>query len=489
MKEMAYRYTIGKLILLLISLLLLSACANQEPTHPLTLDEFVQQMNTLQPGLLHKYRVPGVAVALVHNAEVVWTQGYGLANEDVGTPVTAQTVFQVASISKSISAWGVMRLVEDGKIELDAPAEQYLASWRIPPSEFDARGVSVRRLLSHTAGIAAWNFPGTLIDETPPPLIKLLTGAESNDPVHLNRRPGERGNYTNAGYLILQLLVEEVTGQSFADYIRDAVLDPLGMQHSTYRWLPELQTTLASGYQISGKPTELRSYPEAAGGLYATAADIATWLAAGMAGPNGEPAGRNVLQPQTVALMVTPVPVSQNNDNGLGYVVESLPSGMRLVLHSGDVLGWRGQYNALPDQGDGIVVLTNSNAGGRYVIADTVCSWIRWAAGEVPNVCRIYQAIYLAIPLIAGIGGLVVLVSFWRLSTQMRSNRRKLVWPPKSDRQHRDLLFSFIALAVWWLWVVPRVGLLLPPTFIWISLAFTLWCVASAARGLAPITT
>ncbi|MEJ2710866.1 MAG: hypothetical protein P8074_24870, partial [Anaerolineales bacterium] len=70
---MTYRFTIGKLILLLISLLLLSACANQEPTQPLTLDEFVQQMNTLQPGLLHKYRVPGVAVALVHNVEVVWT--------------------------------------------------------------------------------------------------------------------------------------------------------------------------------------------------------------------------------------------------------------------------------------------------------------------------------------------------------------------------------------------------------------------------------
>lgn len=486
---MMCRHTIKSLILILIPILLLSSCGNQEAALSYSLDDFIEQLDTMLPELVQKYRVPGVAVALVHNADVVWTQGYGLANEDAGTPVTAETVFQVASISKSISAWGVMQLVENGKIDLDAPVEQYLASWRIPPSEFDTRGVTVRRLLSHSAGIASWNFPGTPIEETPPTLVELLSGTDTNDAVHLNRQPGERGIYTNAGYLILQLLVEEVTGQSFADYIRGAVLDPLGMQHSAYRWLPELQPTLAIGYQISGKPTELRSYPEAAGGLYTTAADLATWLAAGMSGPQGESAGRNVLQPQTVVLMVTPVPVSQSNNNGLGYVIENLPSGMRMVLHSGEVLGWRGQYNALPDQGDGIVVLTNSDAGGRYVIADTVCSWIGWAAGEVPNVCRTYQAIYLAIPMIAGIVGLAALVSIWRLSSQMRFNQRKLVWPPKADRQRRDILFPAVALAVWWLWVVPRVGLLLPPTFLWISLAFTLWCVASAARGLAPITT
>jgi hypothetical protein len=201
-----------------------------------------------------------------------------------------------------------------------------------------------------------------------------------------------------------------------------------------------------------------------------------------MPGPNDEPVGRNVLQPQTVAMMY--MSVLATDGNGLGYVMETLPDGTRMALHSGDILGWRGQYTALPDDGKGIVVLTNSNAGGRYVVASTTCRWIKWAAGDVPNACRIYRAVDVAILAIAGIIGFGVAVVLWRLVTQMRVNRIRLEWPPKTGQQRRDIVLALVAIAIWWAVVAPRLGILLPPVFNWISLAITLWFLVKAAKGL-----
>lgn len=477
---MARRYVIGILLLIFLAVSFLSACSRQQAAQPDTLEAFTAQLDALLPDLLRRYHAPGAAVALVQDGRVAWAQGYGLADETTRAPMTTATMFQVASLSKSVTAWGVMRLVEEGRIDLDAPVGRYLKSWTLPPSKYDPNGVTVRRLLSHTAGIAAWDYAGAPIEATSPTPAELL----SAEPVRLVRQAGERELYTNGGYTLLELLVEDVTGESFAAYMQREILNPLGMHDSTFRWDPALRATLATGYQVSGRPTEHRSYPAAAGGLYATVGDMATWLAAGMSGPRGEPVGRGVLQPQTVALMYAPVLATPGGGNGLGYVSETLPNGARMVLHSGDILGWRGQYTALPDLGAGIVVLTNSNAAGRYVVADATCRWIAWAAGVTPRACQTYQVVYVVIPVIAGIGGLIVLASVWRLAAQIRSGRRTLVWPPKTDDQRRSIVFSLIALAGWWLLVEPRIGLLLPPTFMWITLAFTLWCLASAVKGL-----
>ena len=330
---MAGRSCLRVFILVFLAVLFLPACAGQQLAQPSSLDEFALQLDILLPELLQKYRVPGVAVALVQDGQLAWTKGYGLANEEAAIPVTAQTVFQTASISKSITAWGVMRLVEAGKIDLDAPVDDYLAHWHLPASEFDLNGVTVRRLLSHTAGIVAWNNPGIPVDQTPPTTLDLLSG------VHVDHQPGEREKYSNAGYIILQLLIEDVSGQPFANYMQSQVLTPLGMEHSTYQWSPKLGAAMASGYQLPGRPVVQRIYPAAAGGLYSTTSDLGTWLAAGMGAPNGHSAGRNVLQTQTVAEMYTTELAAQKNGNGLGYVVENLPSGRRMLLHSGEIPG------------------------------------------------------------------------------------------------------------------------------------------------------
>jgi CubicO group peptidase (beta-lactamase class C family) len=414
----------------------------------------------------------------------VVADSFGLANVENGTPVSVDTVFQVASLSKSVSAWGVMRLVEAGVLALDAPVDQYLVSWHLPASNFSSQEVTVRRLLSHTAGLAVWNYPGVPVEDTHPALVDLLSGIESAQAVNLKWQPGSRGEYTNAGYLLLQLLIEDVMGGSLAEYMQRQVLSLLRMSHSSFQWSPELRELAATGYDLSGKPVALRWYPEAAGGLYSTVTDMATWLAAGMPGSNAEPAGRGVLQPQSLEQMYAQAPVAEGSSSGLGYDIETLPNGVRMIWHTGDVLGWRGQYAMLPERGEGIVVLTNSNTG-RYVITDVICAWTQWAAGSAPSVCQVYQALYLAIPVIACFIGLITVIHLLRLITQVTKGQRRISWPPEGDQQKRDFSLPWIVIALWWVLVEPRLGSLLPPSFLWISLMFTFWCLIAVMKSLA----
>jgi CubicO group peptidase (beta-lactamase class C family) len=116
--------------------------------------EFAGQLDAMVPGLLERLGIPGAVVGLIHNGGVAWTRSYGLADEENDVPVTLDTVFQVVSISKPVAAWRVMRLVEQGRIDLDTPVEGYLTHWHLPPSDFNHAGVTIRCLLSHAAGLS-----------------------------------------------------------------------------------------------------------------------------------------------------------------------------------------------------------------------------------------------------------------------------------------------------------------------------------------------
>jgi CubicO group peptidase (beta-lactamase class C family) len=164
---------------------------------------------------MEKYRVPGTAASLVRNGEVVWSEGYGLADRDRGVPVTADTVFQVASISKAVTSWGVMRLVESGQLELDAPVEQYLTRWHLPPSNYDASGVTIRRLLSHSAGLSVMGYPGLRPEIQLPSLEESLSGNNGGaGEVRIIMEPGTQFSYSGGGFTLLQLIIEEVTGET-----------------------------------------------------------------------------------------------------------------------------------------------------------------------------------------------------------------------------------------------------------------------------------
>jgi CubicO group peptidase (beta-lactamase class C family) len=323
---------------------------------------------------------PGLAVGLVHHGQLVWAAGYGVADSATGQPVTAATRFLAASLSKPVTAWGVLRLVEAGRIGLDEPIVGRLRRWRLPPSPFHADGITVRRLLSHTAGLSVHGYVGQT-SERPLPSIAASLAGETGDgfPVELLEVPGRRWLYSGGGYSLLQLLVEELTGRPFADYMQTQVLEPLGMTASSFRWSRTAAT--ARPHDTDGHPIADFAFAEqAAAGLVTTAPDLACFLGAALAGPRGEPPGRGVLSPAGVRLALTAAPATDGRW-GLGYGLGLTPSGDRLAYHEGANRGWRAGLALLPDRRAGIAVLANGDAGSAPI--DAVVQ--KWIALTTPN--------------------------------------------------------------------------------------------------------
>jgi CubicO group peptidase (beta-lactamase class C family) len=222
--------------------------------------------------------------------------------------VDRETLFQVMSISKWVTAWVVLTLVESGDLELDAPITDHLTDWRLPESQYDASGVTVRRLLSHTAGVNHGDFEGFLPDQEMQSLVDFMTkpadgGAHGN--VRLDQfEPGTSMRYSNNGYALLQHVVEQITGESFEDYAWRAVLQPLEMAGSTFDTEAAKARALTDFYDTSGEVSVHRRYGAVApSSLYTSTADLARFLLAHVPGDSGETAGRGVLSMPTIQAM------------------------------------------------------------------------------------------------------------------------------------------------------------------------------------------
>jgi CubicO group peptidase (beta-lactamase class C family) len=320
---------------------------------------------------------PGLAVALVHHGRLTWARGLGVADRVTGKPVTARTRFQAASLSKPVTAWGVLRLVEQGRIGLDEPAVGHLRRWRPPPSPFDTEGITVRRLLSHTAGLSVHGYQGQTPEEPLPSIEASLSGeAGGSFPVELLAAPGRGWLYSGGGYSVLQLLVEELTGRPFAAFMRTQVLGPLGMTASSFRW----RRTAATAWPHDRRATPSPDYcfaEQAAAGLVTTAPDLARFVAAALPGPKGEPAGRGVLHPAAVRLALSAAPATDGRW-GLGYGLGLLPGGDLLAYHEGANRGWRAGLALLPDRRAGMVALANGDDGSAPIDA-VVQRWVALA--------------------------------------------------------------------------------------------------------------
>jgi CubicO group peptidase (beta-lactamase class C family) len=248
-----------------------------------------------------------LAVVVINGGRVA-----GSHFQSIGRPVDADMLFQMASVSKWITAWGVMTLVESGKIDLDAPVSRHLRRWRLPPTEYDTGLVTVRRLLSHTAGLTDGpGYCGFAPGKPLQPLPASLTAAADACPftggsVAVGARPGG-WQYSGGGYTLLQLMIEDVSGQSFADYMDAAVLKPLGMRRSTFRPKAPGATNVAEFFDVDGSSAQHFAYTAAgAASLYASASDLARCINAHRDGPDGEVAGRGVLSPKSLAIMEKP---------------------------------------------------------------------------------------------------------------------------------------------------------------------------------------
>jgi CubicO group peptidase (beta-lactamase class C family) len=339
-----------------------SSTANDIP--PGDLEAFVQHLDATVPGLLEDHEVPGATVSLVHDGVVAWSGAYGVRETVSGEPLRPDDVFQVASVSKSVAAYAVMRLVQEGRLDLDVPIARYLTRWRLPDSEHDAEGVTARRLLSHTAGLSTDSYPGLPLGVPLPALEESLVY-----------------RYSGGGYTVLQLAVEEVTGRTFADFLAESVLTPLGMSDSSYAQSPPAEAATPHGADGDALPwygfTEL-----AAAGLASTAPDLARFLAAGIVDPDPI----SGLAPDRISDLLEPA-AGTDGSFALGFFVRRA-AGTTYVGHTGANAGWRTTILAIPGRGAGIVILTNSEAG-EPVHTGIGCTWIAWMSEALCSVGRL----------------------------------------------------------------------------------------------------
>ncbi|HEU6451856.1 MAG TPA: serine hydrolase [Gemmatimonadaceae bacterium] len=311
---------------------------------------------------MEHYKVPGMSVAVINDGKVEWAKGYGVKEVGSSDFVTASTRFQAASISKPVAATAALRLVEEGRLKLEANVNDELKSWRVPDNEFTAKQpVTLREILSHTAGLTVHGFPGYAAGEKMPSTVEVLDGKGNTDPVRVDTVPGTIWRYSGGGYTVAQLLVHDVTGEPFADVMKRLVLDPLGMKQSTYEQpLPErLADSAAVAYRSSGKEVEGRwhTYPEqAAAGLWTTPSDLARFALGIRAAYMGEEGA--VLKQATAREMLT----ERMGGYGLGVAVEGAGDSLRFS-HGGANEGYRAFFVLHPSTGDGVAIMTNSDAG------------------------------------------------------------------------------------------------------------------------------
>ncbi len=343
------------------------------------------------PRYLERYSVPGAAIAVIQQRKVVWLQGFGLADVASRRPVTADTLFNVGSISKSVAAWGVLHLVEQGKLDLDRPINEYLHRWQIPPSSLAVHQVTARRLLSHTAGISQHGFGGSDPTLAVPPIEDSLNGKTGTGSVSLVAPPGSSFAYSGANYLILQLAIEEISGRPFTQYMASEIFQPLGMRRSSFE-PPKDSSTMSTPYDAAAKPLPLLRYNESsAAGLTTSLRDLANFAVAALDTPAG------VVSPALLAQAMRPVANTQwaardsfgpAPEYGLGYNVRPAQLGPHTGIgHGGTNNGWESWFQVIPETGDGIVILTNSSNGGA-LIAAVLCEWRReaFARSDCPTI-------------------------------------------------------------------------------------------------------
>jgi CubicO group peptidase (beta-lactamase class C family) len=307
----------------------------------------------------------------------------------VGKSVDRNTVFQVASLSKWISAIGIMNLVEEGKLNLDVPVSTYLTRWHLPKSEFDNEKVTVRNLLSHTSGLTdGLGYSGFESEAEAQSLEESLTKASDADEglsgvVQVGMEPGEF-KYSGGGYTLLQLIVEEVTGQSFASYMKNNIFEPLGMKHSSYVWDPSLGYDLAEFYNADGTAAKHYRYTSlAATSLYTSLSDLEIFFQLFLEEKNNKSVSKNVMLPKTLKSMREPHASTMGMDIwGLGTILyTTTDNGDFMIGHDGKStppINTAVRLN--PETGDGIIVLETGNP----ILATKLASeWVFWKTGKV----------------------------------------------------------------------------------------------------------
>ena len=324
-----------------------------EPATPLNIEK-----------LMELYKCPGLSVAVIDNFKIAWAKGYGVTEAGAHTPVTGHTLFQAGSISKPVAATGTLSLVEHGKLSLDENVNLKLKSWQVPDNEFTKdQKVTLRRILSHSAGLTVHGFPGYEVGTPIPTLVQIFNGEPpaNTAPIRVDFVPGTKFRYSGGGVTIEQQLVIDVTGKPFPLFMRETVLDKIGMADSTYEQpLPPARAAMtATGTRADGMliPGKWHIYPEmAAAGLWTTATDLAKFGIEIALSKQGK--SNSVLSQATTQEMLKP----QVEQVGLGLFLASHKNPEEFG-HNGADEGFQALLIMFADTGKGVAIMANSDNG------------------------------------------------------------------------------------------------------------------------------
>lgn len=339
-------FLVGAIIFCLPLFSLLSG-AKRESTKD---SQSIQRLEKDIPELMKKVGVPGLSIAVVRGGKTIWIHGFGVKEVTTSQPVTPETVFEAASLSKPLFAYGVLKLVEQGKLGLDVPLTTYLPK---PYITWDDRlgKITARIVLSHRTGFPNWRDGDSLL---------------------IYFTPGERFSYSGEGYIYLQRVVEQITGKPLNDYMTEAVFTPLGLTSSSYVWKPEFDAITATGHDSDGKPEKLWKPNEAgaASTLNTTAKDYALFVDAILNGKGLKPETlREMETPQVaidpacrICIKQEPKELSKNVFWGLGWGIQR-KDGREALWHWGDNGSFKAFVMAEPKSKSGVVMFTNSQKG------------------------------------------------------------------------------------------------------------------------------
>ncbi|WP_353718833.1 serine hydrolase domain-containing protein [Dyadobacter sp. 676] len=342
--------------------------------HADDLDDFIRSQ-------MQKRRIPGLSLAIIQDGRILKAQAYGFIDKDNKVPVTTSTLFQAGSVSKSVAAMGALYLVEHRKLLLDEDVNVKLKSWKVPDNEFtNDKKVTLRGILSHTAGLTVHGFPGYPVGAKIPSVVQILDGTApaNTPPVRVDFVPGSRWRYSGGGYTVMQQLMVDVTGADFPEFMKDNVLSPLGMENSTYQQPlpPELAKLTATGHYNNRRLVDGRwhIYPEmAAAGLWTTPSDLARFAISIQNAYAGKPG--SALSRSMARQMLT----DQKNRDGLGVFLQGDSATLRFG-HNGRDEGFDALLTASVDKGQGVVIMINANDNSHMMgrIVDFIADYYQW---------------------------------------------------------------------------------------------------------------
>jgi CubicO group peptidase (beta-lactamase class C family) len=341
-----------------------------------SLDAYVREQ-------MARRRISGASLAIIQDGRIVVARAYGVVDETSRAPVTTATLFQAGSISKPVSALGALHLVEAGRLSLDGDVNAKLTSWKVPDNPFTTtEKVTLRRLLSHSAGVTVHGFPGYDAAEPGPSLVQVLDGAPPTNtrPIRVDTTPGAISRYSGGGFTIMQQMMIDVTGTPFPRFMQETVLGPIGMTSSSFEQpqpAPRAALT-ATGYYADRTPVRGRwhVYPEmAAAGLWTTATDLARFAIEVQETLAGK--GHGVISPAMARQYLT----VQKGSSGLGIALRG-SGGTLSFSHGGRDEGFDAQLVAFVS-GQGAVIMINANDNSRFMgrILDFIGRAYGWPEG------------------------------------------------------------------------------------------------------------